>query len=232
MLPSPTPAPVASQAPVRSDPCGGYQELLKKYLSASPCVFVAGQAAVQMTYSGTNVPEVLTHTADGKTTTFTISSQAFGYPGALLHVGVSPSSQVTIVLAILFANQLNAERLGVRDRRHRVPLQTACVYQSEGRRLGRRARLLSGADGIARTHGGRPLVRNQSAAQYRLKPGALDRRELLIPRHERDLAAAGWLADLELLAASRDVLALSGRDAAGNRRAVWVFDQQALSDAE
>ena len=98
MLPAPTPAPVASQPPVRSDPCGGSQELLKKYLSASPCVFVAGQAAVQMTYSGTNVPEVLSHTAGGKTTTFTISSHAFGYPGALLHVGVSPTSQITIVL--------------------------------------------------------------------------------------------------------------------------------------
>lgn len=61
-------------------------------------MFVAGQAAVQMTYSGTNVPEVLTHTANGKTTTFTISTHAFGYPGALLHVGVSPTSQITIVL--------------------------------------------------------------------------------------------------------------------------------------
>ncbi|MBV8136011.1 MAG: hypothetical protein JO121_10330 [Deltaproteobacteria bacterium] len=98
MVPSPTPAAVSTPAPVRSDPCGGYAELLKKYLSASPCVFVAGQAGLQMTYSGTNVPEVLTHSANGKTTTFTISSHAFGYPGALLHVGVSPTSQITIVL--------------------------------------------------------------------------------------------------------------------------------------
>lgn len=51
-----------------------------------------------MTYSGTNVPEVLSHTVNGRTTTFTISSHAFGYPGALLHVGVSPTSQITIVL--------------------------------------------------------------------------------------------------------------------------------------
>jgi hypothetical protein len=82
MLAAPTPAPVATQAPARTDPCGGSQELLKKYLSASPCVFVAGQAAVQMTYSGTN----------------TVTSHAFGYPGALLHVGVSPTSQITIAL--------------------------------------------------------------------------------------------------------------------------------------
>ncbi len=110
MLPPPTPAPVASQAPVRSDPCGGDQELLKKYLSASPCVFVAGQGAVQMTYSGTNVPEILTHTAGGKTTTYTISSQAFGYPGALLHVGVSPSSQITVVLPSY--SQINSTQNG------------------------------------------------------------------------------------------------------------------------
>ena len=97
MLPAaPTPAPVATQVPARSDPCGGPQELLKKYLSASPCVFVAGQIAVQVTYSGTSVPEVLTNSANGKTTT--ISSHAFGYPGALLHIGVSPTSQITIVM--------------------------------------------------------------------------------------------------------------------------------------
>src|SRR5215469_5777756 len=83
MLPAaPTPAPVATQAPARTDPCGGSQELLKKYLSASPCVFVAGQAAMQVTYSGTN----------------TVTSHAFGYPGALLHVGVSPTSQITVAL--------------------------------------------------------------------------------------------------------------------------------------
>lgn len=93
-----TPVAVVADAPARSDPCGGDQELLKKYLSASPCVFVAGQVAVQLTYSGTNAPEVLTHTVNGKTTTFTISSHAFGYPGTLLHVGVSPTSQITVVL--------------------------------------------------------------------------------------------------------------------------------------
>lgn len=110
MVPA-TPAPVATQAPARTDPCGGYQELLKKYLSASPCVFVAGQAGVQMTYSGTNAPEVLTHTANGKTTTFTISTHAFGYPGALLHVGVSPTSQISIVLPSF--SQINSTQNGI-----------------------------------------------------------------------------------------------------------------------
>ena len=98
MLATPTPAPASVRAPERADPCGGAQELLKKYLSASPCVFVAGQVSVQMTYSEANVPEVLSHSTDAKTTMFTISTHAFGYPGTLLHVGISPTSQVTIAL--------------------------------------------------------------------------------------------------------------------------------------
>ncbi len=64
-----------------------------------------------MTYSGTNVPEVLTHSANGKTTTFTISSHAFGYPGTLLHVGVSPTSQITIVLPSF--SQINSTQNGI-----------------------------------------------------------------------------------------------------------------------
>jgi hypothetical protein len=79
---TPSPAPAAATVGL-TDPCGGYQELLKKYLSASPCVFVRGQGSVQVTYSGMNVT--------------LLSSHAFGYPGTLLNVGVTPSSQVTIV---------------------------------------------------------------------------------------------------------------------------------------
>ncbi|HEY2554244.1 MAG TPA: hypothetical protein VGI15_03260 [Candidatus Cybelea sp.] len=95
---APSPQPVASAQPRRFDVCGGSQELLKKYLSASPCVFVAGQASVQSTYSGTNVPAVIGTMAHGRTSTVTIASHAFGYPGVLLNIGVSPTSQVTIVL--------------------------------------------------------------------------------------------------------------------------------------
>jgi hypothetical protein len=86
---SPTPVP-------RFDACGGSQEPLKKYLSASPCVFVAGQASIQSTHSGTNVPTVLSHSANGRTTT--VSSHAYGYPGILLNIGVKPTSQITILV--------------------------------------------------------------------------------------------------------------------------------------
>jgi hypothetical protein len=93
---TPPPAP-ATPRPLH-DACGGSQELLKKYLSASPCVFVNGQASIQSTYSGTNVQAVILHTADGHTTTVVMSSHAFGYPGVLLNVGVTPTSQITIVV--------------------------------------------------------------------------------------------------------------------------------------
>lgn len=61
-------------------------------------MFVAGQASIQSTYSGTNVPTVVTLTARGRTANVIVSSHAFGYPGVLLNIGVSPTSQVTIVL--------------------------------------------------------------------------------------------------------------------------------------
>jgi hypothetical protein len=96
VAPTATPAPPAS--PQLVDACGGSQELLKKYLSASPCVFVAGQASIQSTYASTNVPTVVSLTAKGRSAGVTISSHAFGYPGVLLNIGVSPTSQVTVVL--------------------------------------------------------------------------------------------------------------------------------------
>jgi hypothetical protein len=94
---SPVPAVAASPAATLTDPCGGDQELLKKYLSASPCVFVLGQASVQLTYSGSNVPIVITHETAGHVTEIMESSQAFGYPGAVFNIGITNSSQITIV---------------------------------------------------------------------------------------------------------------------------------------
>lgn len=97
-----TPVPAAGKAehPGPTDPCGGYQELLKKYLSASPCVFVRGQGSVQMTYSGSSVPTSYSTVVRGRTLSWSESSQTFGYPGALLNLGVTPTSQVTVVLPL------------------------------------------------------------------------------------------------------------------------------------
>src|SRR5271165_5851662 len=107
---SPAAHAVATPVPGLFDPCGGSQELLKKYLSASPCVFVRGQGSIQATYAGTNVPVVVTHTSKGRMTTFTQFSHSFGYPGVLLNIGVTPTSQVSVVLPSF--SQINSSQAG------------------------------------------------------------------------------------------------------------------------
>lgn len=74
-------------------------------------MFVAGQGSIQSTYSGTNVPTVVTLTAKGHPATVMLSSQAFGYPGVLLNIGVSPTSQVTVVLPSF--SQISSTQSGV-----------------------------------------------------------------------------------------------------------------------
>ena len=94
---APSPEPTTT-APTRSDPCGGAQELLKKYLAASPCVFVRGQTSIQSTYSGTNTPVVGLRTVDGQPTAVSEYSHSFGYPNIWINIGLTPNSQVTLVL--------------------------------------------------------------------------------------------------------------------------------------
>jgi hypothetical protein len=106
----PAPAVTPAPSPSLTDPCGGAHELLKKYLSASPCVFVGGQASIQMTYSGTNIGVSVPYTVNGRSATTTVSSHAFGYPGAILNIGVTPTSQVTVVLPTF--SQINNSQTG------------------------------------------------------------------------------------------------------------------------
>ncbi|MGZ3552584.1 MAG: hypothetical protein ACXWNK_10880 [Vulcanimicrobiaceae bacterium] len=61
-------------------------------------MFVRSQASIQSTYSGTNVPIVFSHVINGRTVTFTEYSHAFGYPGALLNIGITRNAQITLVL--------------------------------------------------------------------------------------------------------------------------------------
>ncbi len=90
-----TPSP--SPPPVRRDPCGGAQEQLKKYLAASPCVFVAGQANVQTTYASTNIPANLTLDVSGPNAYASASRSALGYPAAILNLGITSNAQLTIL---------------------------------------------------------------------------------------------------------------------------------------
>ena len=98
---SPTPLPSAGATPVassvRRDPCGGPQELLKKYLAASPCVFVAGQASLEATYATTSIPADVVLDLAGSTGPARANRSAFAYPGALVNIGVSQNAQITIL---------------------------------------------------------------------------------------------------------------------------------------
>ncbi|MGA8535140.1 MAG: hypothetical protein WB615_13610 [Candidatus Tumulicola sp.] len=88
-----TPAPVSG----RRDPCGGPQELLKKYLAASPCVFVAGQASLQATYATTVIPANVVLDLGGSSLPARADRSAIAYPGGLINVGISQNAQITIL---------------------------------------------------------------------------------------------------------------------------------------
>jgi hypothetical protein len=100
--PSPSPPPQPRATPLsatakKRDPCGGPQELLKKYLAASPCVFVLGQASLQATYATTSVPANVTLDLAGTSARVRTSRSGFGYPGAMLNIGVTGDAQITIL---------------------------------------------------------------------------------------------------------------------------------------
>lgn len=99
--PTPLPAPTtpASDTTVRqiSDPCGGSQELLKKYLANSPCVFVLGQGSVQITYGSTNIPANVVVTG-GAQNTANGFRHAVSYPSTIMNVGITRNSQIRILL--------------------------------------------------------------------------------------------------------------------------------------
>ena len=154
-VPAPSSAAVDAPHAALTDPCGGAQELLKKYLSASPCVFVRGQAGVQATYAGTNVPMSVTYTSHGHDHTLTESTHSFGYPGALLHIGITPTSEITIVLPSF--SQINSSQTGTigRHGRHGDPLQATRLFRSHARHFMRHSRGVPSADWIARANGSR-----------------------------------------------------------------------------
>lgn len=81
----------------RRDACGGAQELLKKYLAASPCVFVAGQASIQTTYATTSIPANVRLGLSGTAAQVTTSRSGTGYPGTMLNVGITGNAQITFL---------------------------------------------------------------------------------------------------------------------------------------
>lgn len=64
-----------------------------------------------MTYAGTNIGVAVPHSVNGQPATTTASHHAFGYPGAILNLGITPTSQITIVLPSF--SQVNNSQTGV-----------------------------------------------------------------------------------------------------------------------
>lgn len=101
-LAEPSPAATASASPPTAtsrqrDPCGGSHELLKKYLAASPCVFVAGQASLQTTYATTSIPASVHLDLGASSANVITSRSAFGYPGAIVNIGITDTAQISIL---------------------------------------------------------------------------------------------------------------------------------------
>ena len=109
--PAPVSQAVATPAAIskRRDPCGGPQELLKKYLAASPCVFVAGQASLQATSATSSVPADVVLDSGESSAPAKANRSAIGYPGSLVNVGISQNAQITI-LAPSFSRLTSATR--------------------------------------------------------------------------------------------------------------------------
>ncbi|MGB6985726.1 MAG: hypothetical protein WBD74_07095 [Candidatus Aquilonibacter sp.] len=91
--PSPSPSPTAT----RRDPCGGAQALLKKYLAASPCVFIAGEASIQSTYATTKIPAGVVLDTASTNATVNATRWALGYPGTLINIGVTHNAQIAFI---------------------------------------------------------------------------------------------------------------------------------------
>ena len=98
--PAPTPAPTLPPIPAGWDPCGGPHELLNK-IGLTPCVFVAGEAALTAQYASVNIPSntALNITTPGgatAATTFSTAAHAFAYPATTVYVGVLRRAQISI----------------------------------------------------------------------------------------------------------------------------------------
>jgi hypothetical protein len=92
-----TPSPSPPVTPARRDPCGGAQELLKKYLAASPCVFVAGEASVQATYATTKIPAGVSLSTGAANVAVSGTRWALGYPGTLVNIGITHNAQIAFI---------------------------------------------------------------------------------------------------------------------------------------
>ncbi len=71
--------------------------MLKKYLAASPCVFVAGEASVQLTYATTKIPAGVTLDTGSANANVSGTRWGLGYPGTLVNIGITQNAQIAFI---------------------------------------------------------------------------------------------------------------------------------------
>ena len=162
--PSPSPSPAASPR----DPCGGAQELLKKYLAASPCVFIAGEASVQATYATTRIPAGVTLQSGGANASVSGKRWALGYPGTLINIGITHNAQIAFIPPA-FSTVTSAQGVTLAAGSTDMEFWYKQLMYVDSTRgiLGGVLLDLCSSNRFAGTRGTRSRVHDKSAAQYR-----------------------------------------------------------------
>ena len=235
---SPSPAPQAGATPAptsgRRDPCGGPQELLKKYLAASPCVFVAGQASLQATYATTSIPADVVLDLGGSTLPARANRSAIGYPGALINIGISQNAQIAI-LPPSFSQLSSATRgtlaAGATDMEF---WYKQLVYVDPARGILGGLLLTyeapTGSPGLAAPGPAYTINPLLNLATNRARTMGVS---LAFPvSNFASASSSGVTRDLEFRSAGRSLLALAWRHAARARRGSRLYDQRHPSAAQ
>ncbi len=92
------PAAAVPQIPPNFDPCGGPLELLNKIGSQTPCVFVAGEAAITAQYGSAYIPvnsQINVNLPSGsRAVSLSTAARAFGLPASTVYIGVLPRAEI------------------------------------------------------------------------------------------------------------------------------------------
>ncbi len=91
-------AATAPHIPPNFDPCGGPLELLNKIGNQTPCVFVAGEAAISAQYGTAYVPvnsQINVNLPSGsRVANLSTAARAFGLPASTVYIGVLPRAEI------------------------------------------------------------------------------------------------------------------------------------------
>jgi hypothetical protein len=104
-VPPASPAPAATAAPIplekmrlsnpRFDPCGGYQEILTKYLVGTPCVYNANEGLAGVKYVGAGIPVDTKLIVNGKPYENSTSAGIIAAPNEEVMAGIGNRMMLT-----------------------------------------------------------------------------------------------------------------------------------------